>query len=78
MNDNNSKKLRSLTAVLNDLQKYGLHVNWGGTDAFPYLRVDLDNGSEAVVGSEGSGGCVTLTSVRSCQGAATCWPESVL
>jgi len=48
MNTEN-EKVRSLTAVLNGLYKYGFHVNWGGTDASPYLRVDLGNNLELII-----------------------------
>jgi hypothetical protein len=48
MNTEN-EKIRSLNAVLNGLYKNGFHVNWGGTDASPYLRVDLGNNLELIV-----------------------------
>ena len=52
MNTEN-EKIRSLNAVLNGLYKNGFHVNWGGTDSYPYLRVDLGNNLELIVGSLG-------------------------
>jgi hypothetical protein len=52
MNDSN-EKLRALNAILNGLQKNGFHVNWGGADSSPYLRVDLGNKLELIVGSDG-------------------------
>lgn len=41
MSVHDKKKVQGLRDLLNRLQDKGLHVNWGGTDAHPYLRVDL-------------------------------------